>query len=48
MNDGMPPGVHNVLRIWVRTIAAILAIGPREHASQLWQDIRYALRGMRT
>jgi putative ABC transport system permease protein len=40
-------GLASVLRIWLRTTGAVLAIGPREHASQLWQDIRYALRGMR-
>ena len=28
-------------------VGALLAIGPREHAAQLRQDIRYALRGMR-
>ena len=35
------------LRVWTANVAAILAIGPREHVSQLRQDVRYALRGLR-
>jgi putative ABC transport system permease protein len=33
-------------RVWAGNMAAILAVGPREHLRQLWQDTRYALRGM--
>jgi putative ABC transport system permease protein len=34
-------------RVWAGNLAAILAIGPREHLVQLRQDVRHALRGMR-
>jgi putative ABC transport system permease protein len=40
-------GAATLLGVWVRNVAAVLAIGPREHAAQLGQDVRYALRGMR-
>ena len=36
-----------MLRVWLETVGALLAIGPREHAAQFAQDVRYALRGMR-
>jgi predicted permease len=34
-------------RVWAENLVGLLAIGPREHAAQLWQDVRYALRGLR-
>lgn len=34
-------------RVWTSNAATIFRIGPREHLHQLWQDTRYALRGMR-
>ena len=34
-------------RLARRPSATLLAIGPREHAAQSTQDVRYALRGMR-
>ena len=40
-------GAAGALRVWLENVGALLAIGPREHAAQLTQDIRYALRGMR-
>jgi putative ABC transport system permease protein len=40
-------GSLSVFRLWARSIAALLAIGPREHLAQVRQDVRYALRGMR-
>jgi putative ABC transport system permease protein len=40
-------GRIGVARVWWQNIAALLAIGPREHLAQLSQDVRYALRGMR-
>jgi putative ABC transport system permease protein len=40
-------GTMSVLRVWIETAAALVAIGPREHLAQLRQDVRYALRGMR-
>ncbi len=40
-------GIMGMLGVWFETIGALLAIGPREHAAQLAQDVRYALRGMR-
>jgi hypothetical protein len=40
-------GPAGVLRVWIDNLGALLAIGPREHAAQLAQDIRYAVRGMR-
>jgi putative ABC transport system permease protein len=40
-------GAIGILRVWMRTIGALCAIGPRERAAQLWQDVRYAFRGMR-
>ena len=33
--------------VWMHAIADLAAIGPREHLTQLQQDLRYALRGMR-
>jgi putative ABC transport system permease protein len=36
-----------LMRIWSQVIVDLLAIGPREHAAQLGQDVRYAVRGMR-
>ena len=33
--------------MWLRAIADLAAIGPREHLTQLRQDLQYALRGMR-
>jgi putative ABC transport system permease protein len=32
--------------VWVRAVAGLFAIGPREHLSQLRQDLQYAVRGM--
>jgi putative ABC transport system permease protein len=40
-------GPARVLALWARSIASLLAIGPREHLSQTWQDARGAWRGMR-
>jgi putative ABC transport system permease protein len=40
-------GTMGVTRLWLATAAALLAIGPREHAAQLRQDVVYAFRGMR-
>lgn len=40
-------GTMGMLRVWFANAAALLAIGPREHAAQLRQDVAYALRGMR-
>ena len=34
-------------RVWAENISALVAIGPREHAAQFAQDVRYAVRGMR-
>jgi putative ABC transport system permease protein len=34
-------------RVWLYAIADLAAIGPREHLTQLRQDLQYALRGMR-
>ena len=39
-------GRSSVMRVWADAIAAMLAVGPREHLAQLWQDVRYAVRGM--
>src|SRR5215210_227895 len=41
------PGAAARLRVWMANVAAILAIGPREHLNQLRQDVFYALRGIR-
>jgi putative ABC transport system permease protein len=38
---------RGVARLWWENIVALLSIGPREHAAQLRQDVRYAVRGMR-
>jgi putative ABC transport system permease protein len=40
-------GFPALLRMWWATIADIVRMAPREHASVLWQDVRYALRMMR-
>jgi putative ABC transport system permease protein len=45
--DATHEGRAGVLRLWARTLAGLLAVGPREHVAQLVQDVRYALRGMR-
>jgi putative ABC transport system permease protein len=39
-------GLLERLAVWIRAFGGVMAIGPREHAHQLWQDVRYALRGM--
>jgi putative ABC transport system permease protein len=40
-------GRAGLLRVWFTNLWALAAIGPREHAAQLGQDVRYALRSMR-
>jgi putative ABC transport system permease protein len=40
-------GFGGLLRMWGATIADIFRMAPREHASVLAQDTRYALRMMR-
>jgi len=45
--DAAAGGPMSVVRVWIANAGALLAIGPREHAAQLGQDVRYALRGMR-
>jgi putative ABC transport system permease protein len=45
--DAAARGSLSVARVWTANAGAVLAIGPREHAAQLAQDVRYALRGMR-
>ena len=45
--EALTRGPVSVARVWAANAAALLAIGPREHAAQLVQDVRYALRGMR-
>jgi putative ABC transport system permease protein len=45
--DAAARGRMGLVRLWMTNAAAVLAIGPREHAAQLAQDVRYALRGMR-
>jgi putative ABC transport system permease protein len=40
-------GRMSVWRVWMANAGALLAIGPREHAAQFLQDVRYACRGMR-
>jgi len=32
---------------WAALVGTLLAVGPREHAVQLWQDVRYAVRAIR-
>ena len=32
--------------VWIRAVAGLFAIGPREHLAQLRQDLQYAVRGM--
>lgn len=39
-------GIAARARVWAANVAALLAVGPREHVHQVWQDVRYALRGM--
>lgn len=43
--DAATPGGR--ARVWAENVSALFAIGPREHLSQLRQDVAYALRGMR-
>lgn len=45
--DAAARGRWSVARVWAANAGALLAIGPREHAAQFAQDVRYALRGMR-
>ena len=33
--------------VWTRAVAGLLSVGPREHLTQVRQDVQYALRGMR-
>ncbi len=44
--DAAERGPARMMRVWAETAGGLLAIGPREHAAQLWQDVRYALRGL--
>ena len=39
-------GAIGRLRVWAANLAAIAAVGPLEHARQLRQDVRYALRNI--
>src|SRR6187551_1081399 len=41
------PGRVAALLVWGAAIWSMLAIGPREHAAQFAQDVRYGLRGLR-
>ncbi len=41
------PGRLAAILVWTGAIRSILAIGPREHAAQFAQDVRYGVRGMR-
>lgn len=41
------PTASGRLRVWFANVAALAAIGPREHLAQLRQDVLYALRLMR-
>ena len=45
--DAAAHGRMRLFRLWMANAGAVLAIGPREHAAQFAQDVRYALRGMR-
>jgi len=40
-------GAHGPVMAWAHAVGDILAIGPREHAAQMAQDARYAVRNMR-
>jgi predicted lysophospholipase L1 biosynthesis ABC-type transport system permease subunit len=46
-NTGEREGSTGLLRMWWATITDILRMAPREHATVLAQDTRYALRMMR-
>ncbi len=39
-------GSFGVFRLWTRTLSDLVAVGPREHMTQLRQDFRYAVRGL--
>ena len=45
--DAAAAGPQGHVRLWIHAIAGVLAVGPREHLEQLWQDARYALRAIR-
>ncbi len=47
METAREHGFPALARMWWATIADIVRMAPREHASVLWQDVRYALRMMR-
>ena len=40
-------GARGLARVWLLAVRDVLAIGPREHASQIARDAKYAVRGMR-
>jgi putative ABC transport system permease protein len=40
-------GLRAVLRLWSETLAGFVRTAPREHVTQLTQDVRYAARTMR-
>jgi hypothetical protein len=40
-------GAHGALLAWMHAVGDVLATGPREHAAQMAQDVRYTLRNMR-
>ncbi len=45
--DARQRGGRVLVRLWYETIADLLRTAPREHASQLAQDVSYALRDLR-
>jgi len=47
LDTGERAGLPGLFRMWWATITDILRMAPREHASVLLQDTRYALRMMR-
>jgi putative ABC transport system permease protein len=46
-HDARARGRLGVARAWAGLVRSLLAIGPREHAVQIVQDVHYALRGIR-
>ena len=45
--DARRRGAHGAVLAWMHAVGDVLAIGPREHAAQMAQDVRYTLRNMR-
>ena len=43
-HDARRRGRAATASLWTRTVAGVLRVGPREHAAQVWADVRHGIR----